>query len=58
MGRDKREKTLRALRYIRKYQHLYQDEIIAVSNSTPDKRFPLAKQRVVIPQSNKFIDPS
>jgi hypothetical protein len=51
MSKDRREKTIKALRYIKKYQHLYQDEILAVGDplnekKTPDKRFPIAKQKL------------
>ena len=60
MSKDRREKTIKALRYIKKYQHLYQDEILAVGlpadkKSSPEKRFPIGKQKMNT-QSNKFIN--
>lgn len=57
MSKDRREKTIKALRYIKKYQHLYQDEILAVGLQTDkmEKKFPIGKQKMST-QSNKFIN--
>ena len=57
MSKDRKEKTIKALRYIKKYQHLYQDEILASSQVSDKKKFPIAKQKIGNQtQSNKFIN--
>ena len=61
MTREKREKTIKALRYIKKYQHLYQDDVLAIGEEvsrtrirSPEKRY--TQKKMILTQSNKFIN--